>query len=166
MGKAYKVSVITISDKCSRNEREDRSGKYLLEFFTEKGWEIREYKIIPDESDLISGTLRNICDEKICDLVITTGGTGFSPRDITPEATKKIIDRETPGISEYLRSEGQKKTPRALLSRGASGIRGRTLIINFPGSIKAVKENIEIIYKLMLHGLDILTSRDSECGQE
>ena len=164
MDKTYKVSVITISDKCSRKEREDRSGKYLLEFFIEKEWEIREYKIIPDELDLISGTLKNICDEKICDLIITTGGTGFSPRDITPEATKKIIDRETPGISEYLRSEGQKKTPRALLSRGASGIRGRTLIINFPGSIKAVKENIEIIYKLMLHGLDILTSRDSECG--
>ena len=164
MDKTYKVSVITISDKCSRNEREDRSGKYLLEFFTEKAWEIREYKIIPDELDLISGTLKNICDEKICDLIITTGGTGFSPRDVTPEATKKIIERETPGISEYLRSEGQKKTPRALLSRGASGIRDRTLIINFPGSIKAVKENIEIIYKLMLHGLDILTSRDAECG--
>jgi len=164
MDKTYKVSVITISDKCSRNEREDRSGKYLLEFFTQKEWEIREYKIIPDELDLISGTLKNICDEKICDLIITTGGTGFSSRDITPEATKKIIERETPGISEFLRSEGQKKTPRALLSRGASGIRCRTLIINFPGSIKAVKENIEIIYKLMLHGIDILTSRDSECG--
>jgi molybdopterin adenylyltransferase len=165
MEKSYKVSIITISDKCSKNEREDRSGKYLLEFFIENEWETIIYKIIPDEIDLISETLKNICDKGLCELIITTGGTGFSPRDVTPEATKIIIERETPGISEFLRFEGQKKTPRAILSRGVSGIRKRTLVINFPGSIKAVKEDIDIIYKTIMHGIDILINRDSECGE-
>jgi len=164
MEKTYKVSIITLSDKCAKNEREDRSGKYLVEFFREKDWEIMNYIVIPDESDLISNTLGDICDKHNSDLIITTGGTGFSPRDRTPEATKAVLEREAPGISEYLRAESQKKTPRAMLSRGVSGIRKRTLIINFPGSIKAVKESIEIIFKPMLHGIDILTSRDSECG--
>ena len=164
MEKLYRVSIITVSDKCSRNEREDRSGKYLFEFFKEKNWEIINYIIIPDEYDLILNTIKDICDKSSPDLIITTGGTGFSPRDVTPEATKTAMDREAPGISEYLRAESQKKTPRAILSRGVSGIRKKTLIINFPGSIKAVKESIEIIFRPMLHGIDILTSRDSECG--
>ena len=97
-------------------------------------------------------------------MIITTGGTGFSPRDVTPEAARAAIEREAPGISEYLRAQSQKLTPRAMLSRGVSGIRKKTLIINFPGSIKAVKESVEIIYKPILHGIDILISRDSECG--
>jgi len=164
MEKTYKVSIVTLSDKCAKKEREDRSGKYLVEFFREKDWEIMNYIVIPDEYDLISNTLQDICDKRNSDLIITTGGTGFSPRDITPEATKAVLEREAPGISEYLRAESQKKTPRAILSRGVSGIRKKTLIINFPGSIKAVKESIEIIFKPMLHGIDILTSRDSECG--
>jgi len=164
MEKLYNVSIITVSDKCSRNEREDRSGKYLVEFFKEKDWKIVNYNIIPDELDLISNTIKDICDKHNSDLIITTGGTGFSPRDVTPEATKTAVEREAPGISEYLRAKSQEKTPRAMLSRGVSGIRKRTLVINFPGSIKAVKECIEMIYKPMLHGIDILTSRDSECG--
>jgi molybdopterin adenylyltransferase len=164
MQKTYKVSIITLSDKCSKKEREDRSGKYLFEFFKEKDWEIMNYIIIPDEFEQILNTIKDICDKHNSDLIITTGGTGFSPRDVTPEATKAVFDREAPGISEYLRAESQKKTPRAILSRGVSGIRKKTLIINFPGSIKAVKESIEIIYKPVLHGIDILTSRDSECG--
>lgn len=164
MQKSYTISIITVSDKCSKNEREDRSGKFLIDFFKEKGWEISNYIIIPDEYDLILKTIKDICDDKNTDLIITTGGTGFSVRDVTPEATKNIIEREAPGISEFIRSEGQKKTPRAILSRGVSGIRGRTLIINFPGSIKAVKESSEVIYKAICHGIDILTGRDFECG--
>ena len=164
MEKLYRVSIITVSDKCSRNEREDRSGKYLLDFFKEKDWEIVNYIIIPDEFDLILNTIKDICDKKSSDLIITTGGTGFSPRDVTPEAARAVIEREAPGISEYLRAQSQKLTPRAMLSRGVSGIRKKTLIINFPGSIKAVKESVEIIYKPILHGIDILISRDSECG--
>jgi len=164
MEKLYSVSIITVSDKCSRNEREDRSGKYLLDFFKEKDWEIVNYIIIPDEFDLILNTIKDICDKKSSDLIITTGGTGFSPRDVTPEAARAAIEREAPGISEYLRAQSQKLTSRAMLSRGVSGIRKKTLIINFPGSIKAVKESVEIIYKPILHGIDILISRDSECG--
>ncbi|MDD3520836.1 MAG: MogA/MoaB family molybdenum cofactor biosynthesis protein [Actinomycetota bacterium] len=166
MEKAYRVSIITVSDKCSKGLREDRSGAYLIDFFKENNWEVADYIVIPDEYELISNNIRDICDNKNADLIITTGGTGFSVRDITPEATKSVIEREVPGISEFIRSEGQKKTPRSILSRGISGIRKRTLIINFPGSIKAVKESIEAIFKAVRHGVDILTNRDTECGEE
>src|SRR5665811_1632573 len=102
MEKSYRISVITVSDKCSKNEREDRSGKYLFDFFKEQGWEIINYIIIPDELDLILNSIKDISDKRSSDLIITTGGTGFSPRDVTPEATKAVIEREAPGISEYL----------------------------------------------------------------
>ena len=166
MKKSLKVAIITVSDKGYRGEREDRSGKYMLDYFKEKGWEISDYSIVPDEIDIIKDKLIDICDSQKADLIITTGGTGFSGRDITPEATEEVIERKVPGFSEIIRIEGQKKTPRAILSRGISGIRKKTLIINLPGSIKGVKDSLELIYRPLPHGLDILTGRDAECGQE
>ena len=159
-----KIAVITVSDKGYRGEREDRSGKYIVGFFEEKGWDIAEYSIVPDEIGLIRDKIKEICDKRKANLILTTGGTGFSLRDVTPEATKEIIEKEVPGFSEIIRIEGQKKTPRSILSRGVSGIRKSTLIINLPGSIKGVKDSLELIYQPLPHGIDILTGQDSECG--
>ena len=130
MKKILKVAVITVSDKGYRGEREDRSGKYIVDYFKEKGWEVADHTIVPDEVDIIKEKMIDICDNERAGLIITTGGTGFSVRDLTPEATEKVIERKVPGFSEIIRMEGQKKTPRAILSRGISGIRKRTLIIN------------------------------------
>jgi len=161
-----KIAVITVSDKGYRGEREDRSGKYIVDYFKEKGWEVSDYAIVPDETDIIKEKLIDICDNEIANCIITTGGTGFSLRDVTPEATEEIIEKKVPGFSEMMRIEGQKKTPRAILSRGVSGIRKNTLIINLPGSMKGVKDNLELIYRSLPHGIDILAGRDAECGQE
>ncbi|MBA7508289.1 Molybdopterin adenylyltransferase [subsurface metagenome] len=166
MKKLLKVAIITVSDKGYREEREDRSGKYIMQYFKEKGWEIADYGIVPDEKDKIKEKLRDISDKEKANLILTTGGTGFSPRDVTPEATDEVIEKKVPGFSEIIRIEGQKKTPRAILSRGISGIRKKTLIINLPGSIKGVKDSLELIYRPLPHGIDILTGRDIECGQE
>jgi len=164
MKKLLRVAIITVSDKGHRGEREDRSGKYLMQYFKEKGWEITDYEIVPDEKDMISKKLKDISDNKKADLILTTGGTGFSPRDVTPEATDGVIEKKVPGFSEIIRIGGQKKTPRAILSRGVSGIRKKTLIINLPGSIKGVKDSLELIYRPLPHGIDILTGKDTECG--
>jgi len=159
-----KVAVITVSDKGYKGEREDRSGKYIIDYFKQKGWEVTDYLIVPDEKEIIKQKLVEICDSFSAHLILTTGGTGFSVRDVTPEATKEVIEREAPGFSEIIRIEGQKKTPRSILSRGVSGIRKSTLIINLPGSIKGVKDSLELIYRPLPHGIDILTGKDSECG--
>ena len=166
MKNLLKVAIITVSDKGYREEREDRSGKYIMQYFKEKGWEIADYEIVPDEKDKIKEKLKDISDKEKANLILTTGGTGFSPRDVTPEATDEVIEKRVPGFSEIIRIEGQKKTPRAILSRGVSGIRKKTLIINLPGSIKGVKDSLELIYRPLPHGIDILTGRDTECGQE
>jgi molybdenum cofactor synthesis domain-containing protein len=164
MKKPLRVAIITVSDKGHRGEREDRSGKYVIQYFKEKGWEIADYEIVPDEKDMISKKLKDISDNEKADLILTTGGTGFSPRDVTPEATDGVIEKKVPGFSEIIRIGGQKKTPRAILSRGVSGIRKKTLIINLPGSIKGVKDSLELIYRPLPHGIDILTGKDTECG--
>lgn len=166
MKKTLKIAVITVSDKGYRGEREDRSGKYIVDYFKERGWEVSDYAIVPDETDIIRDKLIDICDGEKANLIITTGGTGFSLRDVTPEATEEVIEKKVPGFSEMLRIEGQKKTSRAILSRGVSGIRKNTLIINIPGSIKGVKDSLELIYRSLPHGIDILAGRDAECGQE
>ena len=166
MDKPLKVAVITVSDRGYRGEREDRSGKYILQYFKERGWQIAGYEVVPDEKDKIKEKLMDISDKEKASLIITTGGTGFSPRDVTPEATDEIIERKVPGFGEIIRIEGQKKTPRAILSRGVSGIRKRTLIINLPGSIKGVKDSLELIYHPLPHGIDILVGKDTECGEE
>ena len=166
MKKDLKIAVITVSDKGYRGEREDRSGKYIVDYFKENGWVVSDYAVVPDETDIIKDKLIDICDNEKANLIITTGGTGFSLRDVTPEATEEVIEKKVPGFSEMLRIEGQKKTPRAILSRGVSGIRKNTLIINIPGSIKGVKDSLELIYRSLPHGIDILAGRDAECGQE
>ena len=129
MKKELSIAIITVSDKGYRGEREDRSGKYIQDYFKEKGWKIAEYSIVPDEINMIKEKIIGLCDTGVANLIITTGGTGFSPRDLTPEATQEVIERRVPGFSEIIRIEGQKKTPRAILSRGISGIRKKTLIM-------------------------------------
>ncbi len=166
MKKQFKVAVITVSDKGYRGQREDRSGKYIIEYFKKKGWQIAHYSIVPDNKEMISAELKKISDTQKANLVLTTGGTGFSPTDLTPEATEEVVEKKVPGFSEIIRMEGQKKTPRAILSRGISGIRAGTLIINLPGSIKGVKDSLDLIYRPIPHGLDILTGKSTECGQE
>jgi molybdenum cofactor synthesis domain-containing protein len=154
-----KAAVLTISDKCYKGGREDKSGKIVQELLHKNSYEIVKYEIIPDELNLIKEKLVNYCDELKVDVVLTTGGTGFSPRDVTPEATQKIIEKEVPGISEAMRAEGFKKTKRAMLSRGISGIRERTLIINLPGSSRGAKESLEVILDELPHGIDMIVAR-------
>jgi molybdopterin adenylyltransferase len=153
------VAVLTISDRCSRGEAEDASGPVICDWALHQlGAEVKLQAIVPDERDLISGKLVQWSDQGDVNLIVTTGGTGFAPRDVTPEATRAVIDRETPGLAEAMRWEGLKKTPHAMLSRAVAGIRGRTLIINLPGSPKAVREGLAVVLPALRHGIEILTS--------
>jgi len=160
----YKVGILSASDKGSRGEREDVSAQVVREEVAKIGGEVLEYAIVPDDREIIKNKLIEFSDIKKLDLVFTTGGTGFGPRDITPEATLAIIDRLVPGIPEMMRAESYKIAPRAILSRAAAGIRKKTLIINLPGSPKAVRENLAWIMESLPHGLDILKGTASECG--
>lgn len=140
------MGVLTISDLGAQGRREDVSGETIKEIVTERlGAEVTEYEIVPDERELIETVLVEWADVSKVDLILTTGGTGFSPRDVTPEATQAVIERQAPGLAEAMRSQGLKKTPHAMLSRAVAGIRGKTLIINLPGSPKAVRESLEVI---------------------
>ena len=161
----YTAAVITVSDKGFKGERVDTSGPAICAILEENGYKVEYTSIMPDEKELISSELIKCSDENGFALVLTTGGTGFSPRDITPEATKDVIERETPGIAELMRMESMKITPRGCLSRGVSGIRKRTLIINLPGSEKAARENLQAVIGALEHGLDMLYSEGSaDCG--
>ena len=159
-----KVGILTVSDKGARGEREDRSGPAIMEIMKAAGAEIVRAKIVPDELDEIRAALVQWSDEGL-DLILTTGGTGFSPRDRTPEATKAVIERETPGIPEAMRRAGMEKTPTAMLSRAVAGIRKATLIVNLPGSEKAVRESLEAVLPAIPHGVEILKGTASECGK-
>ena len=162
---SYTAAVITVSDKGSRGERVDTSGPMLCELLKSAGYEVVYTAIVPDEAERIRFELLKCSDEKNIALVLTTGGTGFSPRDITPEATKSILERETPGIPEAMRAESMKITPHGCLSRETAGIRGRTLIINLPGSEKAARENFSAVLGAVAHGLKMLYSEGSaECA--
>ena len=163
---SYTAAVITVSDKGSRGERKDASGPLLCEILKEKGFEVVYTSIVPDEKEQIQAELIKCADEKGVALVLTTGGTGFSPRDITPEATMAIVERPTPGIPEAMRAESMRITPKGCLSRSAAGIRRRTLIINLPGSPKAAKENILAVIDPVEHGLEMLYSEGSaDCAK-
>ena len=163
---AYTAAVITVSDKGYRGEREDTSGPNLVKILTEKGFEVAYTSIVPDEPEMIKEQLVKCADELKIALVLTTGGTGFSPRDITPEATMEVVERLTPGIPEAMRAESMKITPKGCLSRSAAGIRGRSLIINLPGSKKASAENILAVIDPVAHGLDMLYSEGSaDCAK-
>lgn len=162
----YTSAVITVSDKGYRGEREDTSGPNLCRILKEKGYEVIYTSIVPDEAEQICQELVKCADEKKITLILTTGGTGFSPRDITPEATLKVVERLTPGIPEAMRAESMRITPKGCLSRSVAGIRGRSLIINLPGSKKASEENILSVIDPIEHGLDMLNSEGSaDCGK-
>lgn len=161
----FKFGVITASDKGFRGEREDISGKVIINLLEQMGFTLKKYIVLPDEQEIIIDTLRVMSDVDKIDLILTTGGTGFAPRDVTPEATIAVIDREVPGIVEAIRAYSLTITKRAMLSRAVSGIRNRTLIINLPGSPKAVKESLEYIGETLKHGLEILNEQTGECAR-
>ena len=161
----YTVGIITISDKGAAGRREDKSGQKIRQMLPEEEYEVLTFKIIPDERKQIADELVRLSDDMKCNLVLTTGGTGFSPRDITPEATMDVAQRNAPGIAEALRAYSMSLTPKAMLGRGASVIRKNTLIVNLPGSVKAVSESMDFLMGNIEHGLDILLQYDSECGR-
>ncbi len=162
----YRVGIITASDKGSKGERVDESGPKIKEIVSDFGYEVVYYKVLPDDKDTISSEMKQLCDENKVDLILTTGGTGFSKRDNTPEATLEIAEKLVPGISEAIRSYSMQFTKKAMLSRGVSVIRKETLIINMPGSPKAVKESMECIMPALNHGIDILKGSASECARK
>lgn len=165
MLEGIRFAILTISDKGYKGEREDRSGPLLRNIIIENQGEVRIMKIIPDERELIEKELKEIADKEEVDVILTTGGTGFSPRDVTPEATKAIIEREAPGLTEAMRLKSLEITPHAMLSRAVAGMRKKTLIVNLPGSPKGAKENFEIILPALKHGIEILRGQTSECGK-
>ncbi len=162
----FTAAVITLSDKGSQGLREDKSGPLICEMLEAKGYVIEETLILPDEKGKLEQQLKRLADQRQLDLILTTGGTGFSKRDVTPEATTAVCDRMAPGIAEAIRVYSLSITPRAMLSRAVSGIRKKTLIVNLPGSPKAVRESLEFILSSLDHGLGILRGTDGECGNQ
>lgn len=161
-----RVGVVTASDKGSRGERRDESGPAIADIVGQLGWEVVAYAVLPDERQAIAARLREMADVDRLDVVFTTGGTGFAARDITPEATLDVVERLVPGIPEAIRAESARHTPRAMLSRGVAGIRGYTLIINLPGSPRAVRECLASILPALPHGIDILRGEAAECARQ
>jgi molybdenum cofactor synthesis domain-containing protein len=160
-----KVGILTLSDKGSKGEREDLSGKTLIELSEAENWNVIKYEIIPDEKDQIVEILKNWADKESLDLIITTGGTGVYPRDVTPEATKEVIEKEIPGIPEYIRYISYPITPMAALTRGLAGVRKTTLIINLPGSPKAIKEIFPKLVPIIKHAIEKIKGDPSECAR-
>lgn len=162
----FRVGIITSSDKGAAGEREDLSGIAIRELVGDWGYEVTSYCLLPDEQELLELEMRRLADEDLCDLILTTGGTGFSLRDVTPEATLAVSERLVPGIPEAIRAYSLSLTKRAMLSRGAAGIRKQVLIVNLPGSPKAVKEILEYILSELEHGLMILKGVAGECARK
>ena len=161
----YTVGIITLSDKGSKGQREDKSGPAIREVLEADGrFEVIEKLLLSDDREELEKELIRLCDEKKLNLILTTGGTGLSPRDNAPEATLAVADRTVPGIAEYMRARSFEITPKAMLSRGVAVMRGQSLIINLPGSPKAVRENLEFIMPALGHGIDIMLGLDGECG--
>ena len=159
----FNIGIITASDKGSRGEREDVSGRTIATMLAGLG-EVKHYVVVPDEREALSREIVHMVDTLAVDLILTTGGTGLSPRDVTPEATLAVIDRQVPGIPEAMRAKSLEITSRAMLSRAVAGIRGCTLIINLPGSPKGVRECLEVVLPALEHGLAIMKGEAGECG--
>jgi len=160
-----KIAVLCISDSGFAGGREDKSGPLIIEMMKNTAQTVL-YKCIPDEQDMISEEMVKICDTGEADIILTTGGTGFAPRDVTPEATMAVIERQVPGIPEAMRQKSLEITDRAMLSRAVAGIRGETLIINLPGSPKAVKENLETVMPVLEHAVELIHSRVKNCAAD
>ncbi|RPF48915.1 molybdenum cofactor synthesis domain-containing protein [Hydrogenoanaerobacterium saccharovorans] len=161
----FRVAIITLSDKGYAGEREDKSGEVIREVVTKNGYEAVSYTLLPDDRTMLANELRRLCDNDLADLILTTGGTGFSPRDITPEATLDVAQKLVPGIPEAMRYSSLQITKRAMLSRSVAAIREKALIVNLPGSPNAVRENLEYIIAELHHGLEILKGKTDECAR-
>ena len=162
----FKVGIITVSDKGSKGQRVDESGPTIAEMIQAIGGIVERYVIIPDEQEQIKAELILMSDELGINLILTTGGTGFSKRDVTPEATLEVIQKLVPGIPEAMRAKSMQITPKAMLSRAQAGIRRNSLIINLPGSPKGVRENLEVVMPALRHGIEILLGETSECARK
>jgi len=159
-----RAAIITLSDKGSQGERVDESGVVIREMIISIGASVDHYEVLPDEKPVIIEVLSRLSDSGTIDLILTTGGTGVSPRDVTPEATREVIERELPGMAEAMRAESLKKTPRAMISRAIAGIRKRTLIVNLPGSPRAVRENLAVVLPALSHAIEKINGDPRECG--
>jgi molybdopterin adenylyltransferase len=160
-----RAAVITLSDKADRGEREDVSGRTVREMLEGIRCEVVRYQVLPDEQEIISGVLKDLADTGAVELIVTTGGTGVSPRDVTPEATLAVIDRELPGMAEVMRAKSLKKTTHAMLSRAVVGIRKRTLIVNLPGSPRAARENLAVVLAALPHAIEKIKGDSSDCAR-
>ena len=161
-----RAAIITASDSGYRGEREDLSGPAIKEILEREGYEVISMDILPDDQVMLAGKMQEIADSEKAELILTTGGTGFSERDVIPEATEEVIERKVPGIPEAIRAYSMTITKRAMLSRATAGIRGKTLIINLPGSPKAVRESLEYIIYALAHGLEILSGEARDCARK
>lgn len=157
-----RFGILTASDRSARGERPDLSGPALVDLVREQGWQVAKQAILPDDRAVLSGTMADWADSRAIDVLLVTGGTGFAPRDVTPEATRDVIEREAPGLPEAMRAASLQITPHAMLSRLVAGIRGRTLIINLPGSPKGAVENLQVLLPVLEHAIKLL--RDEDAG--
>jgi len=162
----FSAGILTISDKGSRGERIDESGKVIEQILAALGARVLKYEIVPDDREVISAKLAEWVDSEGIELILTTGGTGLTPRDVTPEATLAVIDKEVPGFAEAMRAESLKKTPMAVLSRAVAGIRKRSLIINLPGSPRAVRECMEVVSPALNHAIETLRGQSGDCADK
>jgi molybdopterin adenylyltransferase len=162
-----RFAICTVSDRAFRGQRPDRSGPALTEYVTSRGWSVSQQKTVPDDQQLIAGTLEEWANRSQADIILTTGGTGFAPRDVTPEATLSVIDREAPGLAEAMRAASAARSPHAMLSRARAGIRGDVLIVNLPGSPEAAVENLQSIAEALEHAVQLLhDSASAEAGHK